>query len=291
MASIDSHSSPADIQHESGFFPGYCGLSLYYQHWWSLEPTRAALVIVHGLGGHSGLFYNVVEALAPQGFHLYALDLRGNGRSPGRRGHIRSWDEFRGDLGAFRTLVERERPHQPLFIMGHSLGGAVALDYVLHYPQGLQGTIVSNPSLGAVGVSPVRFAIARLLSRVWPTFSLSTGIAIEAGTRDPEVLARYRNDPLHHSTGSARLATEYMATAKWLQSHAANVKVPLLVLQSGADRVSYPEGSRRFFESVAFADKTWKEYPKSYHEIYVDLDYEMVLADLRNWLWAHLPQK
>ncbi len=157
-------------------------------------------------------------------------------------------------------------------------------------PAGLQGTIISNPTLGAVGISPVKFAIARLLSQVWPTFSLSTGVANETGARDPVVLASYLNDPLRHATGSARLATEYMATADWLQTHAADLQVPLLMVQGGADRVSLPEGSRRFFERVTLRDKTWKEYPESYHEIYDDLDHEAVLADISNWLQAHLPQ-
>jgi alpha-beta hydrolase superfamily lysophospholipase len=259
--------------------------------------------MVHGLGGHSGLFRNVVEVLAPQGYHLYAFDLRGNGRSPGRRGHINSWSELRGDVGACfdfiaQNLVAQDCVTQaqtpaplPRFILGHSVGGTVVLDYVLHYPQGLQGTIISNPILGAVGVSPIKFAIARLLSQVWPTFSLSTGVASDTGARDPAILASHFNDPLRHATGSARLATEYLATADWLQTHAVDLKVPLLMLQSGADRVALPAGSRRFFERVTLSDKTWKAYPESYHEIYDDLDHAMVLADISEWLQAHLPSQ
>lgn len=290
MTAIDRTLDYSHIQHETGFFPSHDGISLYYQHWWRAGGNDAVLVIVHGLGGHSGLFHNIVVDLVPQGYQIYALDLRGNGRSPGRRGHINAWSELRGDISAFLDLVRQAQPQRPLFILGHSFGGAIVLDYVLHCPEGLQGTIISNPTLGAVGISPIKFTIAGLLSQVWPTFSLSTGVANETGARDPNILANYLNDPLRHATGSARLATEYMATADWLQTHAADLQVPLLMLQGGADRVSLPEGSRRFFEGVTLLDKTWKEYPESYHEIYDDLDHAAVLADMKDWLKAHLPQ-
>ncbi len=277
------------LQHQIGTFPSHDGMELFYQTWWSAPPARGIVVMVHGLGGHSGLFQNVVEALAPAGFHLYALDLRGNGRSPGRRGYINSWSEFRGDVGAFLDFIHQSQPDLPKFILGHSVGGAVVLDYVLHHPAGIQGTIISNPTLGAVGISPLRFTIARLLSQIWPTFSLSTGVAGDTGARDPEICAAYAADPLRHARGSARLATEYIVTADWIQTHAADLQVPLLMLQGGADRVSLPAGSRRFFNQVTFPDKTWREYPESYHEIYDDRDRQIVLADLNNWLQAHLP--
>jgi alpha-beta hydrolase superfamily lysophospholipase len=277
MTTIVTH-----IQHQTGTFPSHDGMELFYQNWWSDQPARGVVVMVHGLGGHSGLFDNIVEALAPAGFQLYALDLRGNGRSPGRRGYVNNWGELRGDVGAFLDLIKQSQPNLPKFILGHSVGGAVVLDYVLHHPAGLQGTIISNPTLGAVGISPLRFAIARLLSQVWPTFSLSTGVARDTGARDPELCASYVADPLRHA--------EYIVTADWIQTHAADLQVPLLMLQGGADRVSLPEGSRRFFNQVTFPDKTWREYPESYHEIYDDLDRQIVLADLSNWLQAHLPQ-
>jgi alpha-beta hydrolase superfamily lysophospholipase len=168
--------------------------------------------------------------------------------------------------------------------LGHSLGGAIVLDYVLRFPQGFQGVVISNPTLGAIGVSPIKLGLAKLLSNLWPRFSLSTGMDLTTGSRDPVVQASHGRDPLRHATGSARLATEYMATADWIQAHAQNLQVPLLMIQGGNDRVSLPAGSRRFFEQVTFPDKTWREYPESYHEIYDDLDYPQVIRDLGDWL-------
>jgi alpha-beta hydrolase superfamily lysophospholipase len=251
-------------------------------------PPRAILALVHGLGGHSGLFKNIVECLVPQGYAIYGLDLRGNGRSPGQRGHINRWSEFRTDVGAFLQLITAQHPETPQFLLGHSLGGAVVLEYALRFPEGLQGIIVTAPALGRVGVSALKFAIALLLSRIWPTFSLSTGIDLETGVRDPAILAIYDQDPLRHHQGSARLATEYLATVDWLQAQAHTLQLPLLMLQGGADRVALPESSREFFDRVTFADKEWHLYPESYHELYDDLDYPAVLTDLADWLERHL---
>jgi alpha-beta hydrolase superfamily lysophospholipase len=288
MTTID-HRAPANpIQHQAQHFSSTDGLQLYYQHWWPTTPARGTLVLVHGLGGHSGLFQNVVDALVPQGYHLYALDLRGHGRSPGQRGYINAWAELRGDVKALFDLVYREHPDLPHFILGHSVGGAVVLDYGLHYPDRLQGLIVSNPALSAIGVSPLRLILGRLLSRLCPTFSLSTGVAMETGARDPEVLAGYVHDPLRHALGTARFATEFLTTTAGIQQQAAALKVPLLILQGGADRVSLPMGSQQFFAAVTWADKTWQDYPESYHEIFDDLDYKEVLADVSVWLAGHL---
>jgi alpha-beta hydrolase superfamily lysophospholipase len=288
MTTIDHGAQPHTIQHQAQHFSNTDGLQLYYQHWWLTIPARATLILVHGLGGHSGLFQNVVDVLVPQGYHLYALDLRGHGRSPGQRGYINAWAELRGDVKALFDLVRRDHPDLPQFILGHSVGGAVVLDYGLHHPEGLTGLIISNPALSAIGVSPLRLILGRLLSRICPTFSLSTGVAMETAARDPAILEGYVNDPLRHALGTARFATEFLTTTAWIQQQAATLKVPLLILQGGADRVSLPAGSQQFFAAVTLADKTWQDYPESYHEIFDDLDYKEVLVDVGEWLAGHL---
>jgi alpha-beta hydrolase superfamily lysophospholipase len=187
----------------------------------------------------------------------------------------------------FLHLTVREHPGVPAFLLGHSLGGAIALDYVIRNSGKFQGIIVSAPTLGKIGVSPLRFAIAQLLSKLWPTFSLSTGIDLEAGARDPEILASYDRDPLRHHQGSSRLATEYLKTADWLQAHGQDLQSPLLMLQGGSDRVVSPDVNRQFFEQLPLTDKEWRDYPESYHELFDDLDYPKVVADLADWLDRH----
>ncbi|MDJ0708540.1 MAG: alpha/beta hydrolase [Leptolyngbyaceae cyanobacterium MO_188.B28] len=276
------------MQHREGIFKGAGELELYYQCWRPSDQRRAILIIVHGLGGHSGLFNNLVDCLVPQGFEIYGFDLRGHGRSPGQRGHLNAWAEFREDLRRFIHWVDAHTPSLPCFLLGHSLGGAIALDYSLHFPNGLQGVIATAPAVGKVGVSPIRMVIGRILSCLWPSFSLDTGIAQGACSRDPAVVEAYAQDPLRHTKGSARLVTEFLTTTAWIQSHIANLQTPVLILHGGADQVTSSEGSCAFFQQITLSDKERREYPESYHELHNDLNHQEVLADLSNWLERHL---
>jgi alpha-beta hydrolase superfamily lysophospholipase len=275
-----------------GTFKGTDGLELYYQSWHPEGEVWAILVMVHGLGGHSGLYGNIVQHLIPKNYAVYAFDLRGNGRSPGQRGYLNAWAEFREDLRAFVHLIKTQYPEQPLFLLGHSVGAIIVLDYVLRSPaevSDLQGVIALAPTLGKIGVPPFKLLLGRLLSRVWPRFSLSTGIDLSTASSDPAVMAAYAQDPWRHTQGSARFATEFLATVAWIQEHAADLQVPLLILHGGADQVALPEGGCAFFERVTILDKERREYPGVYHEIQSDRNYQEMLTDLDNWLERHLP--
>lgn len=279
------------MNHVEGTFKGARGLQLYYQSWHPPRRARAIVAIVHGLGAHSGLFSNALHYLIAQGYAVYAFDLRGHGRSPGQRGHINTWAEFREDLSAFLQLIREQEPGCPCFLGGHSLGGVIALDYALRSPEGLQGVMVIAPALGKVGVPPLKITLGQLLSRVWPRFSLRLGLDRTASSRDASVVSAYAQDPLRHERGSARLATEFLKTVDWIQNHVTHLRIPLLVLHGSADRVALPEGSRAFCQQVTFPDKSCYEYPGGYHDLHVDTNYQTVLTDLGNWLEQHLPRK
>ncbi|MCF4969227.1 lysophospholipase [Nostoc sp. CMAA1605] len=230
-------------------------------------------------------FYTVYKQYA-----IYSLDLRGHGRSPGVRGHINSWTELREDLKAFLELIATQQPQIPLFLLGHSFGGVIVLDYVLHYPQtiaALKSVITIAPALGKVGVSKFRLLLGKLLSQIWPSFTLNTGLDVAAGSRDEKALVIYAQDTLRHTRASARLSTEYLATVNWIYHHAPEWKIPLLILHGGADRVVLPEGSETFYQLVPYPDKLRIEYPGAYHELQDDLNYLEVLTDLENWLERH----
>jgi alpha-beta hydrolase superfamily lysophospholipase len=170
------------------------------------------------------------------------------------------------------------------------LGGAIVLDYALRSPQGLQGAIVTAPALGKVGVSRLKLAIGRVFSRVYPRLSLKVGINHNASSRDPKVISAYTQDPLRHEYGSARLATEFFAAVDWIENHASDLQIPLLLLHGSADRVTRPESSWLFCERVTYPDKKCYEYPGSYHDLYIDTNYREVLVDIGNWLEQHLPE-
>ncbi|MCX7681191.1 MAG: lysophospholipase [Anaerolineae bacterium] len=281
------------MKHREGTFRGFGALELYYQSWHpdGMEKPRALLPIVHGAGEHSGRYGNVVSWFVPRGYAVYAFDLRGHGRSPGPRGYITDWSEFREDVRLFLEFVRlQEADGAPLFLLGHSMGGLIVLEYTLHYPQGLNGVIASAPVLARVGLSPLLMALARILSGLWPRLTLNTGLDATLLSRDRAVVEAYIKDPLVHSLGTPRLGTELTRAFEWTQAHAAQMQVPCLIVHGSEDRLVPPEGSRLFYERMTLADKELRVYPGYYHELFNDVGKEQVLADVEAWVERHLPR-
>jgi alpha-beta hydrolase superfamily lysophospholipase len=203
---------------------------------------------------------------------------------------VADWSELGRAVGAALNYGREGAPGLPLVLLGHSLGGAICLDLALQRPaaiEGLRGLVLSNPALDAAGIAPWRVLVARLLSRLWPRFTLDTGIDMATSSRDPAALERFRSDPLRHSRCSARLGAGFLTTAAALGRRAPELRLPLLVLQSGDDRVTAPAVAEKFFSAAGSADKTWRLYPASRHELFDDLDRGAVIADLGSWLEVH----
>lgn len=274
--------SPQAMLEES--FLGSGGLTLFRRAWRPDGVPRAVLVNLHGLGDHSGLYPMVSDHFVPQGFAVHAPDLRGNGRSLGQRGYVDAWSEFRADLASFLELVRQEEGNLPLFLMGNSLGALVVLDYAQHHPQGLRGVIAVAPPLGRLGVPAPLLALGALFSRVWPRFSLQTGMDLTGLSRDPAVIARVQADPLFHRRGTARLSTEVRDTITRLNTDAPSFPLPLLILHGSADRMVPPDGSRSYIQQVGHPDKQLLEYPGAYHGLLGDLNGAEVLRDLEEWI-------
>jgi alpha-beta hydrolase superfamily lysophospholipase len=284
-----SQTTTSPHTHRDGTFPGVAGLALYYQAW--LPPSgspRAVLVNLHGLGDHSGLYPTIASHFPSHGIAVYAYDMRGNGRSPGQRAYLRNWEEYRGDLHAFLAQVRKWQPGLPTFLLGHSLGGLVVLEYAIHHPAGLSGVIAAAPALGKVGVPPVLMALGRVMSKVCPRFSLEVGMDLSGLARDPAVIQTVLSDPHFHRRGTARLSTEVTETISRVQSQAASLTVPVLILHGSADRMVPPDGSREFFRKLQYPDRELREYPGGYHGLFADIGYPEVLGDVERWLEARL---
>jgi alpha-beta hydrolase superfamily lysophospholipase len=287
-----SNSAVSTTAHRDGTFAGVGGLPLYYQTWQPLNVrTRAVLVNLHGLGDHSNLYPSIAAHFPVRGIAVYAYDMRGNGRSPGQRAYLRDWGEYRGDLRAFVDRVREWEGQVPIFLLGHSLGGLVVLDFALHHPEGIAGVIAAAPALGEVGVPSYLMALGRIMSRIWPRFSLEVGMDLSGLARDAAVIQNVLADPLFHRRGTARLSTEVIQAIARVQSRADELSVPLLMLHGSADRMVLPEGSRDFFRKVRSADREFQEYPGAYHALFADVNQREVLEDVGRWLEVRIPRE
>ena len=224
----------------------------------------------------------------PLGYAIYGLDLRGHGRSGGRRGTIEGWEDYRSDLRAFLLEIRRTETDSPVFLLGQSLGGLIVLEFALRYPRDAQGVIASAPSLSVPNLSPLLINLLKALSPIWPHLTLSPRFDVSAVSRDPEEAKKLVEDPLTDPRLSPRLAVETVAALQWVQAHAGEFQVPLLLIHGTADPLTSPEGSQAFFERVATEDKVLKLYEGGYHQAFIDTNREEVLADIVQWLDRHV---
>ncbi len=276
------------MQSHEGIYIGSDAQRLFYRCWRPDRP-KAILLVVHGFGEHSGRYTNLANHLVPKGYALYAPDLRGHGRSPGQRGHIGSWREYWYDLTLFRSFVEPYESSVPLFVYGHSMGSLIVLDYLVRQPLGLRVAIVIGVLLEPGETArPHLVAIARLLSRYWPTFSLKLGLDPNALSRDSSVVQAYRSDPLVHGRASARWGTEVLQAIESVKGQVKNIRDPLLILHGEADTINRVGGARWLFREIAFTDKELRIYPSGFHEPHNDLDKTQVLGDIEEWLERHV---
>src|SRR4051812_22067764 len=258
-----------------GKIRGYDGIDLFEQTWRPEGPVRGVVALVHGIGEHSGRYGYLVQRLTAAGFAVAAFDNRGHGRSAGQRGHIDSWADYREDVHMFLRYVQATSPGRPVFLYGHSLGALIVTDYVLFYPDGLQGLIVSGHPLQPTGAAnPFLIFVARILSRIAPTTSLGLGLNDDTLSRDPNVVKAYRKDPLVHRNVTARWGTEALAAVDRVRARAGEISLPILILHGESDKINSVEGSKELFNLISSADKTLNIYPGGYHEPHNDLDAE-----------------
>lgn len=277
------------MQQTEGTFRAFDGETIFHRSWAPDGDARATVLLVHGLGEHSGRYDHVARALVDAGYAVHALDHRGHGRSTGKRAYVRSYDELLRDLHQFRRLVVDHHPDLPLVVLGHSMGGNIAMGYVLGNQDGIAGLVVSGPALRAGDeFSAFQLKLLGLVARVAPGLR-PQGLSADAISRDPEVVRAYRDDPLVH-TGkiSAGLGAALVGAMESFPDRYADLRLPILVLHGTDDQLADVGGSRELEARATNADLTAHYYDGLYHEVFNEPERERVLADLIAWLDSHV---
>ncbi len=276
------------MRHRENAFLGPRDIEHYHQVWEPDSEPRAIVALVHGMGEHCGRYQALAERFTEAGLAVHGFDLPGHGRTPGPRGHVNSWEDMLGSVGAFLEKVLGEAPERPLFLYGHSLGGLIAIDYAIRRPEGLRGLIASAPALDLSGFSTTRIALAKILSRLLPRLALSTGLDVEGLSRDPEVVRAYQEDPLVHDKATTRFGASVIEAVGRVWETAGKLDVPLLILHGQDDRLVPADSSARFIRIAGSSDKQRIEYPQGYHEPHNDLQREEVYRDVLSWIEARI---
>lgn len=269
-----------------GRLGGARGVELFWQGVVPDEPA-GVLLVCHGLGEHSGRYRTVEDTLVPDGWAVYGLDHRGHGRSGGRRAHLDDYADWLADFDAFRRLVTARHPGLPIFLLGHSMGGQIALAYALDHGAGLSGLVLSAPALASNAVPKPAVPVLRLLARVAPTLR-PAGIDATRISKDPAVVAAYQADPLvHHGNPTLGLSAALFGAFDVLPGRAADLRLPVLLQHGTLDELTDPAGSRTLELTCGSPDLTVRWYEGLWHEIYHEPERAAPLGDLRDWLAAH----
>jgi alpha-beta hydrolase superfamily lysophospholipase len=253
---------------------------------WTVDAPEGAVLIVHGYGEHSGRYGHVADAMRDAGMQVFAYDQRGYGRSEGPRAYVDTFDDYLDDLGLAIDHVRRRIGEQPLYLFGHSMGGAVVLLYVLdRQVRGVHGLLLSSPAVEVdPNIAPLLRKVARWVGMLAPR--LPTVPSPEGRiSRDPDVVAEAEEDPLnYHGRVLARTGAEILRANQRIQAQLDRLTYPFLVFHGTDDVLTSPTASQDLYRRAASTDKTIYLYDGLYHETVNEPERDRVLRDLQDWL-------
>ena len=262
------------------------GTQLFVRSWVPGSASSAAVLLTHGLGEYSARYSHVATVLTSAGVAFHTYDLRGHGRSGGRRGHIDRYDRLLDDLALVHRKVAKD--HENVILYGHSLGAQITLNFGLRRKPRCAGLILASTWLFlAFRPHPVKQAMAHLAAGVWPTLAFRTGVRRHAVSRDLEFVESVEDSHLRHRIITARMFTEVSDAALYARSNARHLSLPLLMLHGGDDPVTDKDGTQRFFEECGSKDKEIRIYPGMLHETHTDIERDRVFADIVTWIERH----
>jgi|LSQX01.3.fsa_nt_gb alpha-beta hydrolase superfamily lysophospholipase len=277
--------------HSSASFQSFDGLKLFYQKW-LCKDAKGVVIIAHGLGEHSSRYSHLVEELAGKGVSFYALDHRGHGRSEGKRGHISSFSDFTADLASLVEMARRENPAIPLILLGHSMGGVIAFQYVLQQSQAVDGLILSSAGLIPILDVPgwLQSLVKVLLSRIVPGLTISNGLDASGLSHDQPIVNQYLDDPLVHDKVTARWFQEFAAAGQDSLNRAGELTLPLLIIHGQNDPIVDYKGSVKAMELASSSDKTLHIFEGLLHETMNEPQElrQEVLNRVGEWIVAHI---
>jgi alpha-beta hydrolase superfamily lysophospholipase len=259
------------------------GTRLAMRLWQPTEEPVGVVVLAHGLGEHAGRYDHVAAALNRAGFAVLAADHRGHGRSPGRRGHA-AWADLVDDLGRAVARARAEWPDLPVFLYGHSLGGALVVRFGQVRGDGVAGIVASAPAFRPAFRPPAwKLAVARALSGIWPSLTMSNELDDNAICRDPDVVRAYKEDPLTHHRISAGLAMAVLEQGEAALASAGAREIPLLLIHGDADRLTDFDASCQFALDAGGGVELLR-VRDGFHEPHNDPGHEELLERVGRWL-------
>lgn len=259
-------------------------ISLFAQSWNPDDKPKAVIVLVHGLGEHSGRYNWWATKFTEHGYSLLAFDLRGHGKSDGKRGSVTSVKTFLKDIHFIIEKSESIYNNVPKIIYGHSMGGNLVLYYAIKKKLSVKGIIVTSPWLRLTfDPSVLKVFFGKLVSLFFPNFITSSDLIAENLSHDSEVVVNYKNDPLVHDKITANLFFDIQKKGELILKNKYKLNLPLLLMHGEKDNITSHKASRRFASNTSYLTH-YKQWDGMFHELHNETCKEEVFVYILNWL-------
>lgn len=264
-------------------FIGAGGVQVFATSWLPDDAPRDHLVLAHGYAEHLGRYRAVAEFFTAAGYAVHALDHRGHGKSGGTRAVIDSFANADADIDTLVDMVRADSGLSRIKLVGHSMGGSLALNYALNHPEKLSGLVLSGPAIGG-GLPKLQAWLLAVISKIAPSLGMIQ-LDADAVSRDPQVVAAYKADPLvFHGKVPARTAREMMHAVTTYPPRVGAMTMPCLLMHGSADTLVLASDAQPVFEAIASPDKTVRIFDGLYHEIFNEPERLEVLSIVKQWL-------
>jgi lysophospholipase len=252
---------------------------------WNCPTPKAVIILVHGLGGYSGRFFEFGPYLAKSGFQVYAIELKGFGETSSAKGHIDNFKIYAEQLESLVGTAKQLNPGKKIFMFGESMGGLITLDFSIHHQKMLNGIILMSPAVKDKMPYTTKQKIEIFKAAMFdPMKYFPAGFSAELFTRDPVMAKRINNDPLEVRNMTAKFFLSILKAIMFVNLHPRRIKLSVLMLLAGHDKMISAEAAEKYFKKMRSKDKTLKWYPEMYHALYTDKDREQVFKDMVAWI-------
>lgn len=260
-------------------------INLFFREIVPKGEVKGVICLVHGLGDHSGWFKALFDFFVSNNFAILTFDLRGHGKSDGKRGHITSYEVLIKDIDLLLNIAKKNFKGIPLFLYGHSFGGNQVLNYVLRYHPDINGIIVSAPWLRLYSnPSKVKLYFTFLMSKIKPSFIVKNVVEGSNLSHNPDIAINQKKDPLVHNFVSASLFTNAYKAGEWAIDNASNIDIPLLLFHGDSDKITSHIASESFIKKAPSNLTTFKLWKGLYHSLHNEISNRDIFINILNWV-------
>ncbi len=275
------------MNYKSTLYASFDGMKLSGYLWEPKENPKAIINLVHGFGEYSERYDHWANRFTEKGFIVHAIDNRGHGKSDGKRGHIREFDDFLNDVDVLINESKKINSDLPQFIYGHSMGGNIVANYIVKRENNFKGAVLSSPWLKLTfSPSAAMLFLARIMNKIYPKFTQNSNLDVKGISHDHKVVDAYIKDPLIHGKISARMFYEIVNAGRKIIEYTNKLNLPTVIQHGNGDNITSYKASKEFFENAKSHGKDieYKEWEGLYHELHNELENEEIFSFVYNWI-------